>query len=697
MGPIKGSGKVEAASVAEPSARRAWLDRYIVGVSIAAVVMVVVVAVLDRVYWTEPVNWWAFALFAMLLIAGELESVSWLRLRDGGEVTPGWAFAFALVLLGAPTAALGAMAVASVVPDLRRHKEMRRVVFNAAQVTVALGTSVLVLTLTGHHEPLDGSVQFTFGWGLAILTAAVTIFVTNVVLTGIAIALHQGVAIRAILGRAFALSMSVDGALLALSPIFVIAVDYSLLMVPLLAVTSSLVYLSARQALEREHHANHDHLTHLLNGRAFAQHVDAYLEIADRTGWPACVMLFDLDGFKDINDRLGHGVGDVVLERIAERLQTSRATGEVVARLGGDEFAVFVPAVLDEADAVDRAHVLASGLGGSLEVNGFPVSVTASIGAVLADRGDETAATLLQSADLAMYRAKRRRSVVEVFGDTDRSARASGRISLLADLVRALDHDEISIAYQPQVRLRDGRLEGVEALLRWVHPQLGSVPPQDFIALAEQTDLIGPLTERVLSLVVGEASALLEAAPGLRIAINASTRNLQQRQFVDMVAQVLDRAGLPPEVLEIEMTESAFTIEPERTRLALAALREMGVKVAIDDFGSGYSSFARLHEMAVDRLKIDQSFTRAMISDPQSFLIVRSMLDLASALGLESVAEGVESVEMIHHLREMGCDLVQGYAIARPMPLAETVSWLADRPIGVTFALDRPGPDAVVP
>jgi diguanylate cyclase len=651
--------------------------------------MVVVVAWFDHAYWTHPVNWWAFALFAVLLLAGELESVSWLRLRDGGEVTPGWAFAFALVLLGAPTAALAAMAVASAVPDLRRRKELRRVLFNVAQVVVALGTSAIVLTLTGHHEPLDGDADFTTGWGLAILAAAVAVFVTNVVLTGTAIALHQGIAIRAILGRAFALSMSVDGALLALSPIFVIAVDYSLLMVPLLAVTSSLVYLSARQALEREHHANHDHLTQLLNGRAFAQHVDAYLEVAERSAWPACVMLLDLDGFKDINDRLGHGVGDVVLEQIASRLRASAGPGEVAARLGGDEFAVFVPAVLDERDAVERAHVLASGIGGSLEVNGFPVSVSASIGAVLATRGDETASTLLHSADLAMYRAKRRRSVVEVFGDGDRSTQSAGRISLLADLVRALDQDEISIAYQPQVRLRDGRLEGVEALLRWVHPELGPVPPQDFIALAEQTDLIGPLTERVLSLVVAEATTLLDVAPGLRIAINASTRNLQQRQFVDTVAQVLARAGLPPSVLEIEMTESAFTIEPERTRLALAALREMGVKVAIDDFGSGYSSFARLHEMPVDRLKIDQSFTRAMVSDPQSFLIVRSMLDLAAALGLESVAEGVESVEMIHHLREMGCDLVQGYAIARPMPLADAVRWLADRPVGVTFSLDR--------
>jgi diguanylate cyclase (GGDEF)-like protein len=667
------------------------LDRYVLAVAAAAGIMVVVVAWLGAVRWTEPVNWWAFWLFAALLLAGELESVSWLRLRDGGEVTPGWAFAFSLVLLGAPLGAIAAMAVASILPDIRHRKELRRVVFNTAQITVAIGTAVLVLTISEHDRPLTGDVRFTVGWGLAILAAAAAIFVTNVVLTGVAIALHQGIAIRAILGRAFALSMSVDGALLALSPIFVIAVDYSLLMVPLLAVTSALVYLSARQAIEREHHANHDHLTQLLNGRAFTQHVDAYLEISERAAWPACVMLLDLDGFKDINDRLGHGVGDIVLERIAERLRASAAPGEVAARLGGDEFAVFVPAVVDERDAVERALALASGLGGSLSVNGFPVSVSASIGAVLTTRGDETAASLLQSADLAMYRAKRRRSVVEVFGDGDRAGRTAGRLSLLADLVRALENDEMSIAYQPQVRLRDGRLEGVEALLRWFHPELGPVPPQDFIALAEQTDLIGPLTERVLTLVVGEAAALLAVAPGLRIAINASTRNLQQRQFVDTVAQVLARAGLPPEVLEIEMTESAFTIEPERTRLALAALREMGVKVAIDDFGSGYSSFARLHEMPVDRLKIDQSFTRAMISDPQSFLIVRSMLDLSSALGLESVAEGVESVEMVHHLREMGCDLVQGYAIARPMCLADTVQWLADRPVGFTFSLDRAG------
>ena len=670
-----------------PSAASPWLGRYVAIVALLALASVVATAWMDATWWSHPVRWEAFALFALLLLLGELENVSWLRLHDGGEVTPGWAFAFSLVLLGAPTGAIGMMVVASALPDLLQRKEPRRIVFNAGQMAIALGAATVVLTASGHHHPLGGGRDFTVGWGLAILGAAVAIFVTNVVLVGIAIALHQGIAVRAVLGRAFALSMSVDGALLALSPIFVVAADYSMLMVPLLAVTAALVYLSARQAIEREHHATHDHLTQLLNGRAFAQHVDAFLDIEPRE-WPACVLLLDLDGFKDINDRLGHAVGDAVLERIAERLRVMATPGVVVARLGGDEFAVFLPAVVDEADALARARDLAVTLGRSLEVNGFPVSVAASIGAVLTSEGDDRAATLLQSADLAMYRAKRKRSVVEVFGESDRSTRGTGRLSLLADLVQALDQHQIAVAYQPQVRLSDGRIEGVEALLRWRHPTLGDVPPQDFIALAEQTDLIYPITERVLRLVVGEAPALLAQAPHLRIAINASTRNLQERRFVDVVAQVLADAGLPASALEIEMTESAFTIEPERTRLSLAGLRDMGVMVAIDDFGSGYSSFARLHEMPVDRLKVDQSFVRAMTSDPQSFLIVRSMIDLAGALGLESVAEGAESIEMLLQLREMGCDLVQGYAIARPMPLADAVAWLADHPVGVSFRLE---------
>jgi diguanylate cyclase (GGDEF)-like protein len=667
-----------------------WLDRYIATVALVAVALTSLTVWLDRTHWTDPVHWTAFALFAGLLVLGELESVAWLRLHDGGEVTPGWAFGFALVLLGAPAGAIAAMVLASAIPDLRQHKELRRVVFNVSQMAVALGGATLVLTIGGYHHPLGGDAEFTVGWGAGILAAAATIFLTNVVLTCTAIALHQGTTIRAVLNRAFGLSMSVDGALLALSPIFVVAVQYSMLMVPLLAVTAALVYLSARQAIERDHHANHDHLTQLLNARAFALHVDSFLQ-AERSGAPPCVLLLDLDGFKDINDRLGHAVGDVVLERIAERLRADLTPGVVAARLGGDEFAVFLPAVADEEEARARARVLATDLGRSLEVNGFPVSVASSIGAALAQDGDESASTLLQSADLAMYRAKRRRSVVEVFGDGDRTSRGTGRLSLLADLVQALDEHQISVAYQPQVRLSDGHIAGVEALLRWHHPTLGRVPPQDFIGLAEQTDLIGPITERVLRLVAGEAPALLAVAPDLRIAINASTRNLQQRRFVDTVADVLADAGLDPSSLEIEMTESAFTIEPERTRLSLAGLREMGVMVAIDDFGSGYSSFARLHEMPVDRLKVDQSFTRAMTTDPHSFLIVRSMIDLASALGLESVAEGVESIEMLLQLREMGCDLVQGYVLARPMTLEETVAWLSEHPVGVSFRMsDEP-------
>jgi diguanylate cyclase (GGDEF)-like protein len=690
----------DARPVPEPAAtsdaRSPWLDRYVAVVGVGALSACVATAWIDRTWWSDPVDWTLFALFAGLLLLGELENVSWLRLHDGGEVTPGWAFAFALLLLGAPTGAIAMMVVGSALPDLLQRKEPRRILFNAGQMVIALFGATVVLTFTGHHRPLELDVAFSAGWGLAILGGAAAIFVTNVVLTGTAIALHQGIAVRAVLGRAFALSMSVDGALLALSPIFVIAADYSLLMVPLLAVTAALVYLSARQAIEREHHATHDHLTQLLNGRAFAQHVDAFLQ-AEPGEQPACLMLLDLDGFKEVNDRLGHAVGDAVLGRIGERLHHLSSPGMVVARLGGDEFAVLLPHVADEDDAIARARQLATTIGRSLEVNGFPVSVAASIGIVLTGSSEETAATLLACADLAMYRAKRRRSVVEVFGDTDRSTRGTGRLSLLADLVQALDQHQIAVAYQPQVRLADGRIDGMEALLRWQHPTLGNVPPQDFIALAEQTDLIGPITERVLRLVVGEAPALLAEVPHLRVAVNASTRNLQERRFVDVVAQVLADAGLPPSALEIEMTESAFTIEPERTRLSLAGLREMGVMVAIDDFGSGYSSFARLHEMPIDRLKIDQSFTKAMTTDPQSFLIVRSMIDLANALGLESVAEGVENIEMMLQLREMGCHLVQGYAIARPMPLADAVRWLAEHPVGVSFQLEGAPSEPVAP
>jgi len=448
------------------------------------------------------------------------------------------------------------------------------------------------------------------------------------------------------------------------------------------------VYNSSREALERDHRAGHDHLTSLLNAPSFHEHVNGYIAAASERPSMGCVLLLDIDGFKSLNDRLGHHIGDEVLRRVGGLLDFHHSHGAVAARLGGDEFAVFFPDVADAPQAITCACDLGQRLSAPLSVKGFPISISASIGAAVIDRGQDSSEDVLRHADMAMYRAKRNRTGVELYVAQPKGEVSGGRISLLADLVHAFEDDELWLAYQPQVNARTGRVEAFEALLRWDHPTLGIVQPDEFIAMSEQTDLIDAITERVLELACRDAAQLRMASPDLRIAVNVSTRNLRHRQFPALVQRILTTHGLSPSVLEIEVTESAFAFQQEVAADVIAALRDLGVGLAMDDFGSGYSSFSRLLHTPVDSLKIDQSLIQNMTNDDRNFLVIRTIIDLCSALGLRSIAEGAENVETINQLRALGCDLVQGFVIARPMNVADAVRWLGEHPAGVPLELE---------
>jgi diguanylate cyclase (GGDEF)-like protein len=651
--------------------RHRLVEAYVAAVAIVAVALTGVVYALGGDGIVPPSKGVYVAIFCGLLFIGETRT-KWFRFGDGGQVTPGWAFAFSIVLLGSPIVAIAAMAACTLFVDLRDHKSLTKIVFNAAQITASLAAGAIVLQLFGLREPITDAGQLSYRWGIGIVVSGALVFTANGLLTCIVLALHYKTSLRSMMGRSFFLSISADGALLALSPIFVVAIHFSLMMLPLLGVTALLIYQSTQQALRRAHEASHDGLTHLLNRRTFDNHLSGFLASNDDDVRGA-ILLLDLDGFKEINDRLGHQTGDRVLLGVADQLSRSAPESAVVARLGGDEFAVLIPDVGSDASTMAIVEQLRTELTRPIVVDGFPLTVGVSIGLAFAPTHGRTPEDLLSAADVAMYRAKRYRTGVESYKALG-SRPERGRLGLLGELSHAIGADQLKIHYQPLTRFSDGMPNAMEALLRWQHPTLGQVPPGDFITLAEHTDLIGPLTQFVLTQATTDARAVDRF--DMRLSINVSARNLQDRRFPSSVLKALDEAALPPARLELEITESAIASEPERSLFAISALREAGVRVAIDDFGTGYSSFSMLRDFTVDRLKIDASFVEGIAHSQRQQHLVRAIVALAKGLGIETVAEGVETEESWITLHNLGCDVAQGYLICRPVALPELVDWL---------------------
>jgi diguanylate cyclase (GGDEF)-like protein len=644
------------------------VDLYVLVVTLVAVGLAAAVSFLGGAIVPHGKGTYV-AIFCILLFIGESKP-KFLRFVDGGQVTPGWAFAFSIVLLGAPLVAIAAMAACTLYLDLLDRKPLTKVVFNTAQITASLAAGALVLQLLGLREPITDVAPLTIRWAVGIVLAGSLVFIANGLLTCFVLALHYKTSVRSMMGRDFFLSISADGALLALSPIFVVAIHFSLMLLPLLGVTALLVYQSTQQALERAHEASHDGLTQLLNRRSFDTHLTGFLE-SNAEDVRGALLLMDLDGFKEINDRLGHQTGDMMLLGIADQLRRSAPAAAVVARVGGDEFAVLIPDVGSDASTMAIVEQLRTEITRPVVVDGFPLSVGVSIGLAFAPTHGRTPEDLLSAADIAMYRAKRYRTGVESY---KASHPERGRLGLLGELSHAIGADQLKLHYQPLVRFGDDTPDAMEALLRWQHPTLGQVPPSDFITLAEHTDLIGPLTQFVLTQATMDARAVSRF--NMRLSINVSARNLQDRRFPASVLKAMDEVGLDPSRLELEITESAIASEPERSQFAITAMREAGVRVAIDDFGTGYSSFSMLRDVEVDRLKIDASFVKGILHSQRRQHLVGAIVSLAKSLGIETVAEGVENQETWMALANLGCDVAQGYFVCRPVPLSELVDWL---------------------
>ncbi|RAI45287.1 putative bifunctional diguanylate cyclase/phosphodiesterase [Rhodoplanes roseus] len=425
--------------------------------------------------------------------------------------------------------------------------------------------------------------------------------------------------------------------------------------------------------------ATHDDMTGLPNRTLFGRTLDDAVAAARGDGGRFAVMFIDLDRFKFINDSLGHAAGDLLLKEVAVRLARCVGADDVVSRLGGDEFVMLLRGVHEAEDVAVVARAVLAAVAEPIVVLGQECSVTASIGVAFHPTDGHDAETLTRNADAAMYMAKDEgRSCVRVFSPVI-ERRSFERLVLEAGLRGALERDELVLHYQPKRRIATGDISGVEALVRWRHPALGLVSPARFVPLAEETGLIVPIGRWVLATACAQAVAWQrQGLAPLRVAVNLSPRQFADETLLADIEAALAGSGLPPDLLELEITESMVVENLGHTLPLLTALRERGVHLAIDDFGTGYSSMALVKQFPVDTIKIDRSFIRDVLSNPEDTAIAEAVLALGKALDLTIVAEGVETAAQEAFLRERGCDEMQGYLFSRPLPPDEMAAFVTD-------------------
>lgn len=426
--------------------------------------------------------------------------------------------------------------------------------------------------------------------------------------------------------------------------------------------------------------AQYDELTGLANRALFKELVTRAVARTRRREGSVALLFLDLDNFKTINDTLGHSAGDVLLKQVAERLVDTLRETDLIARLGGDEFVVILEGVSRVREAALVARRILKAQNRPFAIDGQEIFITTSVGIAIHAGGDQDVEELIKNADMAMYKAKERGRNSYHFHTSEMTAQAVERMALENNLRHAIDREEFLLDYQPQIDLASGQVVGVEALVRWRHPDLGLIGPDKFIPVAEDTGLIVRLGDWVMRTACAQAVAWQkDGLPPIRMAVNLSTRQFQEVHLAGTIQEALEESGLDPRLLEVELTEGPLAQDAEQAVHILSTLKATGVRIAIDDFGTGYSSLSHLKRFPLDALKIDASFVRDIATDPDSAAIVTAIVALAHALRLEAIAEGVETKSQLDYLAELGCDAMQGYLLCRPVSADDCAAWIRRR------------------
>ncbi len=425
-----------------------------------------------------------------------------------------------------------------------------------------------------------------------------------------------------------------------------------------------------------------DPLTNLPNRTLFHDRMAQLVSLCQRTEIKFAVFMMDLDRFKEVNDTLGHQVGDLLLQQVAARLENilrktdtvARVSSETIARIGGDEFAAILPTTATERDAMNIAQRIQSAMEQPLLVAEHSLTIGISVGIVIFPTHGNEGSMLLQRADIAMYQAKHSHQGF-AFYDAKQDHHSLSQLTMVSDLRKAMEENQLLMHYQPKVDIRTGRLCGAEALVRWQHPERGFMPPDSFIPIAEQSGIIVPLTAWVLNESIKECAQWQQRGVPVPVAVNLSVRNLHDPKITEVILKTLHRYDLKPSALIVELTETAVMTDSNRALSILLALAQEGVKVSVDDFGTGYSSLANLKKLPIHEIKIDRSFVMDMNENNNEAVIVRSTIDLAHNMNMKVTAEGVETEYTLDLLRTYGCDIAQGYFLARPMPGRDFLTW----------------------
>ncbi len=595
----------------------------------------------------------------------------------------GAALTLAVLLLYGQVAALLVSLAVVVLVGAARHTRWRHAVLHGAVDVLGVAAAAGLLGLLGVRASVERP------WGPAdwqstaapLMVAAAGVYLLVIRLLEWTVFARQVPAVTTLARTALMRQAMVAVALLGISPLIVVVAAATPVLLPLFAVPLIGLDSTLRIARRRAEEQLRDPLTGLPNRQWLLERIWSALAAASGDGSRSALVLIDLDRFRSVNDTLGHLAGDRLLLQIADRLRTALPHGAEAARLGGDEFAVLLPAAASATSAQRVARTLVAALGSPLDLDGITLVLEASAGvAVYPDHARE-AEGLLRRADIAMYEAKRDRTGVEVY-EVTRDGNTPDRLGLLADLRRALDGGNVELHYQPKVSF-DGAVRGLEALLRWVHPDRGRVPPDEFIAIAESSGLMPRLTEYVLETALAQVARWRAEGLTVPVAVNVSPRDVRSPGFAGAVAAQLARHRVPPAALQLEITEHVLLEEPQRAADALAGLTGHGVRMSLDDFGTGYSSLVHLRRLPFSELKIDRSFVARLAVDAEDAEIVRCTVDLAHSLGLVVVAEGVEDEETWERLRVLGCDAVQGWLVSPAMPAPEITAWLRSQDRGV--------------